>query len=131
MCFLRRTSTSVAIPGTDIELPQLDDDPASQQDNEDRIYVPAQTDCWGGCKYCYYCIADGLARHAQVSEGAKDEKLVTKWTCLRCGGAATKATRVGAEPREVSSSSEAESTSESEAENSPKETDDEWEKVDA
>ncbi|WOO85885.1 Peroxisome biogenesis factor 2 [Vanrija pseudolonga] len=127
VCYLRRTTTPVAISGTDISLPPLTADDAAANDeandNEDRIFIPAQTDCWGGCKYCYYCIADELARwdkeQAEVA-GGKVRK-ADKWTCLRCGGGVTRAWRAGAEPLSV------ETTSESEAAGTGSES--EWEVV--
>jgi peroxin-2 len=131
-CYLRRTSTSVALPGTDIELPPLGEE--EQRDNEDRIFVPAQTDCWGECKYCYYCIADELARHSQRFAAEGGDESAAKWTCLRCGGAVTKASRMGALPLPVADSESSESSeisSESEAEKDKTKTDDEWEKVEA
>lgn len=92
VCYLRRTMAPVALSGTDIELPPLEDEDP-EADPEDRIFLPASTDCWGGCKYCYYCIADELAQFAQ--NHATDD---AKWQCLRCGGNVTKAKRTGAEP---------------------------------
>lgn len=92
VCYLRRTSAPVELPGTDIELPPLEED--SEADPEDRIFLAAETDCWGHCRYCYYCVAEELAEFALES---KDKG--GKWTCLRCGGAVTKARRVGADPR--------------------------------
>lgn len=92
VCYLRRTSAPVALSGTDIELPPLEDaDP--EADPEDRIFLAAKTDCWGGCSYCYYCVADELAQFAQEHPDGD-----AKWQCLRCGGSVTKAKRVGAEP---------------------------------
>lgn len=110
MCFLRRTSASVALPGTDIELPQLDVAAGEEEqgDHDERIFVPAVTDCWGECKYCYYCIADELAQHAQ-----RDAKSEDKWTCLRCGGGVTRAKRLGAAPGALQQPSESETESSS------------------
>lgn len=90
VCYLRRTNAPVELPGTDIELPMIEDEDL-EADPEDRIFLPAQTDCWGQCQYCYYCVAEELARFAKENKGEK-------WTCLRCGGSATKARRVGALP---------------------------------
>jgi len=117
------------LPGTDIELPQLEEE---QRDNEDRVFVPAKTDCWGECKYCYYCIADELAQHAQRFAAEGGDESAAKWTCLRCGGSVTKATRVGALPRPVEAQSDSDTTSsDSEAELFKSKTDDEWEKIEA
>lgn len=119
-------------------------------DDEERIFVPAQTDCWGGCRWCYYCIGQELSRHyeeiakevkskgssrvaasgdraeghgkamgkgkAKVNRaersGAGAEKRDEReeveeakprgWECLRCGGEARRAWRVGAEEEEQS-----------------------------
>lgn len=100
VCYLRRTSAPVALSGTDIELPVLEEEDP-EADPEDRIFLPAHTDCWGQCKYCYYCIADELAQFAQ-EHGGDD----AKWQCLRCGGSVTKAKRVGAEPGALQRKSE-------------------------
>jgi peroxin-2 len=128
VCYLRRTSASVALPGTDIELPQLEEE---QRDNEDRVFLPAQTDCWGECKYCYYCIADELAQHAQrVAADPPADESGAKWTCLRCGGAVVRATRLGYVPGPYDTESEA-TTSENESELTKNKTEDEWEKVEA
>ncbi|GMK54333.1 hypothetical protein CspeluHIS016_0109190 [Cutaneotrichosporon spelunceum] len=110
VCYLRRTSAPVALSGTDIELPALEDaDP--EADPEDRIFIPAQTDCWGGCSYCYYCIADELAQFAQ-DHPEKD----ARWQCLRCGGNVSKAKRASAEPGALQRSEESEESSEEERE---------------
>lgn len=105
VCYLRRTSAPVALSGTDIELPPLEDEDP-EADPEDRIFLSASTDCWGGCRYCYYCIADELAQFAQEhgDDGAK-------WQCLRCGGNVTKAKRTGAEPGALQRKSEDEGIS--------------------
>jgi peroxin-2 len=64
-------------------------------DEENRIFVPAQSDCWGGCRWCYYCIMGELAQN-QAQDGSVNEKEgACKWDCLRCGGRVTKAWRVG------------------------------------
>ena len=119
-------------------------------DDEERIFVPAQTDCWGECRWCYYCIGQELARHFEeiakevkskgssrvVTSGDRakgngrdtgkgkakakrterngagaekrdereevEEAKVRGWECLRCGGEARRAWRVGAEEEEQS-----------------------------
>ncbi|TXT07105.1 hypothetical protein VHUM_03275 [Vanrija humicola] len=128
VCYLRRTTTPVAISGTDISLPPLTADDAAANDeandNEDRIFIPAQTDCWGGCKYCYYCVADELARWDKEQADAAGGKVrkAAKWTCLRCGGGVTRAWRAAADPFPVDTT-----TSESEAAGTGSES--EWEVV--
>lgn len=73
--------------------------PQPETNEDTRIHVPARTDCDEECVYCYYCIAEALAkeakeRDAQVNlkrEDSSQEKhmngsAVEKgWTCLRCG----------------------------------------------
>jgi peroxin-2 len=80
---------------------------------ESRIFVPAQSDCWGECTWCYYCITGELLRFEQefprvisteLSEGKQEviseqkamEGERRKWDCLRCGGVVTRAWRVAA-----------------------------------
>lgn len=133
ICHLRQTSSPVPLDsvgaGSGISLPRIsgsgqgEPKSMSQGDDETRIFVPAQTDCWGGCRCCYYCIGEELYKHAEGvkerlakarpvegtkkgQEGQKsgevnqtiapsDEK--HPWECLRCGGSVTRAWRVGAE----------------------------------
>jgi peroxin-2 len=114
ICHRKRATAPVPIPGTEasasIALPPVDLDGG---EDEERIFIPAQTDCWGGCRWCYYCIGTELARHAegvaatqsvgktqQARKGKKQETSADeapKWDCLRCGGGVTRAWRVGAE----------------------------------
>ena len=82
LCHQRRKTTAPVGP---IELPVLDADGGE----EEEVFIPAETDCWGGCRYCYYCIAGELARHREQGEADK-----AKWECLRCGGAVVRAWRV-------------------------------------
>lgn len=91
VCYVRRTEAPQALSGTDIELPALDN---AETEDEDKIFVPAQTDCWGQCMYCYYCVADELARAGKRAEKGEQEKPV--WPCLRCGGDVTRAWRATA-----------------------------------
>jgi peroxin-2 len=93
-------------------------------EDEERIFIPAQTDCWGGCRWCYYCIGTELARHAegvaatrisakvQPVRGGKEQTLsveeAPKWDCLRCGGSVMRAWRLGAEPELLALDSERE-----------------------
>ena len=122
ICHRRRTAEPVPLSdtqaGSDITLPplplsgephvpQLILDISSQENENDdtTIYVPAQSDCWGGCRWCYYCIQGELVKHrleqARAREigmvshkGEKGEEQEEKWTCLRCGGGVTRAWRV-------------------------------------
>ena len=74
---------------------------------ETRIFVPAQSDCWGGCRWCYYCIQEEIVKHRLRLEDEKQgkgkmkdaEQQGDKWTCLRCGGGVSKAWRAGTEDR--------------------------------
>ncbi|WWC70228.1 uncharacterized protein I206_104178 [Kwoniella pini CBS 10737] len=43
--------------------------------DENKIFVPAQTDCKGGCRWCYYCIGEELFKH---NERVKAYKTSTK-----------------------------------------------------
>lgn len=116
ICHLRFTSAPVPLDpstssGSAINLPPIQsvfttDLAEGESKEETRIYVPAQTDCWGACRWCYYCIAGELAKHRGGLEtrrrnrpAAKKEE-EEKWTCLRCGGGATRAWRVGADVTE-------------------------------
>lgn len=77
--------------------------------DEERIFVPAQTDCRGGCRWCYYCIGEELYKHQErvtLGNGKSEKKSagvdqkaeeVKKWDCLRCGGEVSRAWRIGAE----------------------------------
>lgn len=114
ICYQRRKATPAPIgegsAASDIALPPID---VSGGEDEETVFIPAETDCWGGCRWCYYCIAGELARHAEVvaaaeiaystKKGRTDEKTTVaeitaeKWTCLRCGGGVSRAWRVGAE----------------------------------
>lgn len=91
VCYVRRTEQPQALSGTDIELPSLDN---AETEDEDKIFVPAQTDCWGQCMYCYYCVADELARAGRRFQKGEQESSV--WSCLRCGGEVTRAWRATA-----------------------------------
>ncbi|WVQ82355.1 hypothetical protein IAT38_004483 [Cryptococcus sp. DSM 104549] len=83
---------------------------------ECRVYVPAETDCEGKCRWCYYCIGEELLKHREKiakarktgkaeegtghgkgKEEAAEEEKEEKWSCLRCGGGVSRARRVGAE----------------------------------
>jgi len=116
ICHLRTSSAPVPLASTSsgsaITLPPLhgggiaSEFENEQSDEETRVFVPAETDCWGGCRWCYYCIAGELAKHRQEAEeeikkAGKGEKAASeaerKWECLRCGGGVTRAWRVGTE----------------------------------
>lgn len=105
ICHLRSASAPVTL-ASDISLPPinlegLSDRDGTVMDEENRIFVPAQTDCWGGCRWCYYCIVGELAslhssdRSSEAMRTERDES--RKWDCLRCGGAVTRAWRAGPE----------------------------------
>lgn len=119
ICHQRKSSTPVPIAsssaGANISLPpipHLDADGSSVDDlvdgssadieEETRMFVPAETDCWGGCRWCYYCIAEELVKHRErLDASRKAGKPVApeeeKWTCLRCGGQVTRAWRAGSD----------------------------------
>ena len=82
----------------DISLPSFQMQDGSKE--ETRIYVPTQSDCWGGCQWCYYCIASELVKSAEVvKEQLKQGKEANEgWDCLRCGGTVTRAWRMGPDP---------------------------------
>jgi peroxin-2 len=117
LCYLRYSSTpqpiSATSTGSHIALPPLtipgERDIVDEEGKEEMsVFVPAQTDCWGCCRWCYYCVAGELATHRQAIKNAakivtgeqkKDaEAIVQPWMCLRCGGDVSRAWRVGAEP---------------------------------
>lgn len=100
ICHLRSTNTPVPL-AAGVSLPPVAGAVAGDKegDEEERIFVPAQTDCWGGCKWCYYCIMGELASlQAEASSTQRTlGKAISppKWDCLRCGGTVTKAWRAG------------------------------------
>jgi peroxin-2 len=113
ICHQRRAAAPVPLSdsetGAEINLPPTG---VEGGDEEEKIFVPAETDCWGGCRWCYYCIATELAKHAEErakvelaeqakSQGKKEgpvQEPALKWECLRCGGGVTRAWRAGPEP---------------------------------
>jgi peroxin-2 len=105
ICHLRSTSAPVPLTSSlDISLPPVAGTGLKEGDEENRVFVPAQTDCWGGCRWCYYCIMGELAappgqtgtESGKVSGVSGDTAV--KWDCLRCGGRVTRAWRAGPEP---------------------------------
>lgn len=112
ICHQRRKATPAPIgegtAASEIALPPVD---ISGGEEEEKIFIAAETDCWGGCRWCYYCIAGELARHAEgvaVAEETRRDKggkpgleghgqQPENWSCLRCGGVVSRAWRVGAE----------------------------------
>lgn len=118
ICHLRLSSAPVPLDsstssGSAINLPPIrsvfsTELPEDQSKEETRIFVPAQTDCWGGCRWCYYCIAGELTKHRDTLEARQKTSRPSekrgegeeKWSCLRCGGGVTRAWRVGAEVQE-------------------------------
>lgn len=103
ICHLRSTTTPVPL-AAGISLPPASNTTTAQEvgTEDERSFVPAQTDCWGGCRWCYYCIMGELAalndpeRVAQHDASAKKDE-PPKWDCLRCGGTVTQAWRAGPE----------------------------------
>ena len=111
ICHFRLNSAPIPLDantasGSAISLPPIQsvfssEIPEDEAKEETRIFVPAQTDCWGSCRWCYYCIAGKLVNH-HVAVKAKrktgpEEKEEEKWDCLRCDGGITRAWRVGGE----------------------------------
>lgn len=102
ICHLRSTSTPVPL-AAGVSLPPVSssDTNTGAGEEEERIFVPAQTDCWGGCKWCYYCIMGELAslKSEGTTASAKpaDASKPPKWDCLRCGGTVSRAWRAGAD----------------------------------
>ncbi|KAK8864373.1 hypothetical protein IAR55_001621 [Kwoniella newhampshirensis] len=127
ICHLRISSTPVPLDSTTsqgnaLTLPPiagLGEGPSGHTEGggeakeESRIFVPAQTDCEGACKWCYYCIGEELYKHREIiasktkgkegrrKDGTNNEGSANgeeeKWQCLRCGGRVSRAWRVGAE----------------------------------
>ncbi|WVR07023.1 hypothetical protein IAU60_004062 [Kwoniella sp. DSM 27419] len=118
ICHIRYSSAPVPLDsgsaqGAALTLPPIDGGAAAefghdQDQEESQIFVPAQTDCEGGCQWCYYCIGEELHKYQQrtkghrMSTGSKDQggegaDKVFSWSCLRCGGGVTRAWRVGVE----------------------------------
>lgn len=102
ICHLRSTTTPVPL-AAGVSLPPVNQR-SGEGDEENRVFVPAQTDCWGGCRWCYYCIMGELAalderqRSGGKGKGLEIEEEKVQWNCLRCGGTVTEAWRVGPEP---------------------------------
>lgn len=102
ICHLRSKSTPVPL-AAGVSLPPVSDPDSDSGagDEEERIFVPAQTDCWGGCMWCYYCIMGELAslktERKGTSSNSRDKSEPPKWDCLRCGGTVTRAWRAGPE----------------------------------
>ncbi|RSH87381.1 peroxisome assembly protein (Peroxin-2) [Saitozyma podzolica] len=133
ICYLRTTSAPVPLvsggSGPQISLPPIHGTEwGSQshtadlehgdiaQEEETRIFVPAQSNCRGGCRWCYYCIAEELVKQSEMESGRKAGARKRKgngkeggknggeeegWTCLRCGGVVSRAWRVGAEEEDM------------------------------
>jgi peroxin-2 len=102
ICHLRSTSTPVPLTSSvDISLPPVGPGESKESNEENRIFVPAQTDCWGGCRWCYYCIMGELVSQEHPGTGVEKEE-PGKWDCLRCGGRVTRAWRVGPDPSQPS-----------------------------
>lgn len=117
ICHLRHISSPLNLKTSsgEISLPRLPElgsfsgdvivEKVEEVREETRIYVSARGDCWGGCVYCYYCLAGELAALAEqdAKHGGKAQAKVggddtlRKWDCLRCGGAVSRVWRVGAE----------------------------------
>lgn len=83
ICHLRYTSAPIPLDastsqGSSFSLPPILTFPTStsgeEAKEETRVYVPAQTDCWGGCQWCYYCIAGELGKHQECVRLAERSK---------------------------------------------------------
>ncbi|WRT66339.1 uncharacterized protein IL334_003294 [Kwoniella shivajii] len=137
ICYKKNSSAPVPLSstgqGSNLTLPPIQganlDDFGHEHNKEDRegeeenrIFIPAQTDCKGECKWCYYCIGEELYKHQEAKTSdtrrkkdkkkpitingkgieKKDEKEdqedeIEKMECLRCGDGITRAWRVGSE----------------------------------
>ena len=58
---------------------------AAGADQDTSVKLPYITDCGWECRYCYYCI---VGRLASAQEDGED-----RWSCLRCGGEVSGASR--------------------------------------
>ena len=110
ICHLRSSSAPVPLTSSlDISLPPVSGTGEAESNEENRIFVPAQTDCWGGCRWCYYCIMGEIAALEDQHEPergkttGKSGQEAIKWDCLRCGGRVSRAWRAGPEPVEFNS----------------------------
>ncbi|WVO22225.1 uncharacterized protein IAS62_003555 [Cryptococcus decagattii] len=121
ICYIRHSAAPVTLSstsqGSSLTLPPIPGSseaafghevPEIDSEEECRIFMPARTDCDGGCLWCYYCIGEELYRHRKSNlrtankrskptrngqqELDKTEEEV-KWNCLRCGGGVSKAWR--------------------------------------
>lgn len=101
ICHLRSTSTPVPLTSSlNIALPPVGSGEIEGLSEENRIFVPAQSDCWGNCRWCYYCIMGELASQTQNHTEGSEKGEASRWDCLRCGGSVTRAWRVGPDPVE-------------------------------
>lgn len=123
ICHLRTSSSPVPLAsnstGSSLSLPPIHgagiitEFGHEASTEETRVFIPAQTDCWGGCKWCYYCITGELIQFRQehqkklmptakkgiaTDRRAEGDQEEAKWDCLRCGGGVTRAWRVGMQP---------------------------------
>ncbi|OWZ81197.1 peroxin-2 [Cryptococcus neoformans Bt85] len=121
ICYIRLSAAPVPLSstsqGSSLTLPPIPGSSeaafgheASVADGEEEcgIFMPARTDCHGGCLWCYYCIGEELYRHRKANlqkiykrnkqmrngrqELEKTDEEVT-WNCLRCGDGVNKAWR--------------------------------------
>ncbi|WWC89355.1 uncharacterized protein L201_004277 [Kwoniella dendrophila CBS 6074] len=98
----------------------------TEEEEENKVFIPTQTDCLGNCKWCYYCIGEELFKHHErikslpkkkhksklkndnngKSKGGtgdqkdsvqEEDEQEDKWECLRCGDQVSRAWRVGAD----------------------------------
>lgn len=97
ICHLRLATAPVPLgesgSASSISLPPVD--APGVDDDETHVFVPAATDCWSSCVYCYYCIAGTLLEHADAQAKQEVDK---PWECLRCGGQVNTAARLVPEP---------------------------------
>ncbi|WVQ67696.1 uncharacterized protein L199_005900 [Kwoniella botswanensis] len=130
ICYSRNSTQPVPLSssstGSNLNLPPIEGADGSgfghEDDKEDnRIFIASQTDCVGGCRWCYYCIGGELYNHYErvkangrkskkredeVKQKGEEKEIATnqeeqdnedKWDCIRCGGKVSRAWRVGAE----------------------------------
>ncbi|WVW83886.1 hypothetical protein I302_105908 [Kwoniella bestiolae CBS 10118] len=86
ICYSRNSTQPVPLSsssaGSNLTLPPIEGVSGSgfghEEDEEDsRVFIPAQTDCRGDCRWCYYCIGGVLYEHyerVKARGGKKGDK---------------------------------------------------------
>ncbi|WWC61850.1 uncharacterized protein I303_104435 [Kwoniella dejecticola CBS 10117] len=81
---------SSSAQGSGLNLPPIEGASGFEHEadaEENRIFVPAQTDCKGGCRWCYYCIGQELYNHheRQKANGNGNGKAKKRVDAQRAG----------------------------------------------